>query len=122
MDKGPFCSGWPGKGLTILRLAISTFLIHNSFASLTVATSFGQLILPMIAAGLGLLLLVGFFTPIAGALGAAFELWAAFSHQGELWTCGLAAAIAAGLALLGPGAWSLDALAYGRKRISIQDR
>ena len=106
----------------ILRLAVSTFLIHNSFAFLTIATNVKQAVPPIVAAGLGTCLLAGVFTPIAGTLGAIFELWIAFSQGGELWACGLAAAMAAGLALLGPGAWSIDARAYGRKRISIGNR
>jgi uncharacterized membrane protein YphA (DoxX/SURF4 family) len=100
-------------------LAISTFLIHCALAPLTAATSSEQAVLLMIALGLGAFLLIGLFTPIAGMLGALLEAWTAFSHQEEWWACILAAAIALALALLGPGSWSLDALAYGRKRVSI---
>lgn len=97
------------------------FLLHDFFAPLTTAANFRQAVSPIVAAGLGAFLLAGFLTPIVGALAAIFELWIVFSRRGEPWAGGLAAAIALGLALLGPGAWSIDALAYGRKRISIQD-
>jgi hypothetical protein len=106
----------------ILRIGVSTFLIHDSFARLAGTDGFQQAVPPLVVAALGLLLFAGLWTPIAGALGALFELWIAFSHQGEPWSCVLAAAIASGLALLGPGAWSIDALAFGRKKISIEDR
>jgi hypothetical protein len=106
----------------ILRIGVSTFLIHDSFARFAAANSFQQAAPPSIVAALGALLFTGLWTPIAGALGALFEIWIAFSHQGEPWSCVLAAAIASGLALLGPGAWSIDALAFGRKKISIEDR
>jgi hypothetical protein len=106
----------------ILRIGVSTFLIHDSFVRLASANGFQQAVTPSIVALLGVLLFTGLWTPIAGALGALVELWIAFSERGEPWSYVLAAAIASGLALLGPGAWSIDALAFGRKKISIQDR
>jgi uncharacterized membrane protein YphA (DoxX/SURF4 family) len=117
-----FANGCPGKGLLILRLAISTFLIHDSFAPLMGATNVNHVVPPIIAAAVGVLLFAGLWTPIAGALVALLELWIAFSRQDEFWASLLASAIASGLALLGPGAWSVDALTYGRRRISIRAR
>jgi uncharacterized membrane protein YphA (DoxX/SURF4 family) len=64
-------------------------------------------------------LLAGLWTPIAGTLIAFTELWIAFSQHGDVWIPILFAALAAGLALLGPGAWSIDARLFGRKRFSI---
>ena len=77
---------------------------------------------PIIAAGLGILLLVGLATPVAGALAALFQLWMAIAGRAQPWECALAAAIATGISLLGPGSWSIDARAYGRKRIYIRKR
>jgi uncharacterized membrane protein YphA (DoxX/SURF4 family) len=51
-----------------------------------------------------------------------FEIWITLASVSEFWLSVLASAIAAGLAMLGPGAWSLDARLFGRKRISIGDR
>jgi hypothetical protein len=86
------------------------------------ATNVSHVVPPIIAAAVGVLLFAGLWTPIAGALVALLELWTVFSRQDEFWASVLAAAIASGLALLGPGAWSVDALTYGRRRISIPDR
>lgn len=117
-----FANGAPGKGLLVLRLAVSTFLIRDSLAAFTGSSDVRQLLLATAAAATGVLLLAGLWTPITGILVALLEIWIAFSRPAESWASVLAAAIALGLALLGPGAWSIDAYTYGRKRISIPDR
>jgi uncharacterized membrane protein YphA (DoxX/SURF4 family) len=69
----------------------------------------------------GLLLCVGLWTLIAGGALSLVALRSAFSGQGDFWAEILLAAIAAGLVMLGPGAWSIDARLFGRKRL-ILDR
>jgi uncharacterized membrane protein YphA (DoxX/SURF4 family) len=69
-----------------------------------------------------ILLLTGLSTPVAGTLVAIIELWATFSLPGDPWTHILLGALGAALALLGPGAWSVDARLFGWKRIAIRDR
>ena len=76
----------------------------------------------MLAADAGALLLTGLWTPIAGALVAVFELWFAFLQPGDLWPLIRLGPYGAALALIGPGAWSLDARFFGRKRIDIRDQ
>lgn len=63
------------------------------------------------------LLLAGLWTPIAGVLALAVELWTAFSHPGDHWVQILLGTLGAGLALVGPGIWSVDARLFGWKRI-----
>ena len=65
----------------------------------------------------GLLLGVGLWTVIAGGALSVVALWSAFSGQGDFWAEILLATIAAALAMLGPGAWSIDARLFGRKRL-----
>jgi len=67
-------------------------------------------------------LCLGLWTPVAGAVTAVLELFLVFSRGDNSWPSLLAAAIATGLALLGPGSWSVDAHVYGRRRISVRDR
>ena len=73
-------------------------------------------------AGAGVLLIVGLWTPVAGALAAVLELYTSLSPSGDPWTHALLATVAIALALLGPGAWSVDARLFGWKRIAIRDR
>ena len=51
------------------------------------------------------------------------ELWIAISmyssHREGQWIHILLAVLAAGVAMLGPGAWSIDARLFGRKRFDI---
>ena len=68
------------------------------------------------------LLLAGFWTPIAGVLLALTEVVLAFSHSNDPWTHILLGAFGAALAMLGPGAWSVDARLFGRKRIHLPQR
>jgi uncharacterized membrane protein YphA (DoxX/SURF4 family) len=76
----------------------------------------------LVAACATALLLVGFWTPVAGVLMAVAELSLAFSHSHDPWIHILLGALGAALAMLGPGAWSLDARLFGRKRIQIPQR
>ena len=115
-----FANGWPGLGLMVLRLAISAFLVHGFFLRVPGEGSSGAL--GVVAAGTAAFLLIGLWTPIAGATAVGVELWMAFSRPEEFWPSLLCAVVGLSLILLGPGAWSIDAVAYGRKRISISDR
>lgn len=94
-------------------------LIHHGVIGLPGAN---QLEPALIAAGAGILLLVGLWTPMAGVLVVIVELWIAVSRPNDLCTTLLLGALGAGLAMLGPGAWSIDARLFGRKRIEIGNR
>ena len=67
----------------------------------------------------GIFLIVGLWTPFVGAFQAAMELWSAFSSSSESTLHLVLAALGICLVMLGPGAWSLDARLFGRKRIDI---
>jgi len=70
--------------------------------------------------GVGILLLAGLWTPIAGALQAIIELWDMLSARDPAVVHLTLAALGFSLAMLGPGAWSVDARLFGRKRIDIR--
>jgi uncharacterized membrane protein YphA (DoxX/SURF4 family) len=72
---------------------------------------------PVIAAGAGVLLLLGLYTPLAGVVAAIVEVWIAFSHPGNLWAPIGLMSLGLSLAMIGPGAWSIDARLFGRKQI-----
>jgi hypothetical protein len=84
----------PGKGLLILRLAVSSFLVHASFVPLIrLTTQDGYAALPIAAAVAGILLLLGLWTPVAGSLAALLELGVAFLGTRGSWAPVLGAAI-----------------------------
>lgn len=93
----------------IAGIATFHYAVAGSFGSHTLAT--------VVAGAAGLLLFVGLWTPIAGVVLAAVEGWVAFSTVGDPWAKILLGAIGAALAMLGPGAWSIDARLFGRKRL-----
>ena len=72
-------------------------------------------------AGPGLLLIAGLWTPLAGMAVAAIELSQIFTSE-DVFAPLMAATMAAALAMLGPGRWSLDARLFGWKRIEASPR
>ena len=117
-----FPNGWPGWGLLLLRLVAGVLLIHDGFSYLLGATQWEGVILQSIAVVAGLLLLVGFWTPMAGVLVVIAELSTAVSRPDSLRNCAILASLGAALLMLGPGVRSIDARLFGRKRIEIRDR
>jgi uncharacterized membrane protein YphA (DoxX/SURF4 family) len=69
----------------------------------------------LVAAVAGSLILVGLATPIVAAVGGVTVLCIAAPIETHI----VLATIGASLALLGPGAWSIDARLYGRRRIDL---
>jgi putative oxidoreductase len=78
-----------------------------------------SIVISLIGAAAGILLLIGLWTPFVGSLIAAVQMWIAFSYAGDPWTSIMLAILAATLAIIGPGAWSIDARLFGRVHIEI---
>jgi putative oxidoreductase len=113
-----FADSWPGKGLAIQRALVAAIIAHSFITNLG-ASHFLANLTQVIAGSAGLLLLIGLWTPIAGATIALVELWIVFSRAGDPWMPGFVAILGGTLAMIGPGAWSVDALLFGRKHIEI---
>jgi putative oxidoreductase len=101
-------------------------LINYGIASVLGAPPLTIIVLQIIGAGAGILLLIGLWTPVAGVLAAIVEVWIVFSrilsHSGDPWIAFIQAVLGVVLAMVGPGAWSIDARLFGRKRIDIPER
>jgi uncharacterized membrane protein YphA (DoxX/SURF4 family) len=105
-----------------MRLVVGIALVVHWVAALRSGPPIEPAILDVLATGAGTLLLLGLWTPIAGALVTVIELWDTFSHLHNPWIHILLGTFGAALTLLGPGAWSVDARLFGWKRIDIRDR
>jgi uncharacterized membrane protein YphA (DoxX/SURF4 family) len=127
-----FPHGRPGIGLLLLRTAIGVTAVVEGGLCLPVVSgvltsSYGQWVYCLVLILSGAALVIGFLAPVAAlAIGACFSLtsfgWlpepVGGMHEARL--AGLRLVIAAlSLALLGPGAFSLDAYLFGRREIVI---
>jgi uncharacterized membrane protein YphA (DoxX/SURF4 family) len=116
-----FADGWPGRGLLLQRLLTGAMLIYCGLASLGTTPQLAPVAPQIIGLCAGTLLLVGLWTPLAGCVVAAAELWIAFSQPGDPRLPIMLAVFGASLAMIGPGAWSIDARLFGRKHIATRD-
>ena len=117
-----FASGWPGRGLLLQRFLTAGVLFYSAITHLDQSVPLASMVLRMIGAGAGVLLLLGLWTPIIGTLVAVLEFGIAFSVAANPLTHIMVAILAATLAMIGPGAWSIDARLFGRKRIEPPKR
>jgi uncharacterized membrane protein YphA (DoxX/SURF4 family) len=68
---------------------------------------------------MGVCICLGLWTPVMSGLEAVAELLMTVSDPGRYESHILLALLAISLTMLGPGAWSIDALIFGRKRITV---
>lgn len=112
-----FAGGWPGLALLLQRLLTAAVLFYYGINCLRETPQLAVIIPQMIGAASGILLLVGVWTPVIGIVVAVVEVWSVFLRFGDPWIHVMLAVLSATLAMIGPGAWSIDAGLYGRKRI-----
>ena len=117
-----FAHGRPGLGLLLLRVVAGIALVFQAATALWGDPSIGSTTLYVLTGVVGVLLLIGLWTPVAGTVLAVLASSSAFLHWAEFLSWFLLGALGAALALLGPGAWSVDAHLFGWKRVELPDR
>ena len=115
-----FPTGRPGAGLLLLRLAVGASLILEKIPVLWIIPQSLGFEVRIVLVCVGISLLSGLWTPVMGGVAAVIELLIIFSPAGGSVTHILLVILSISLALLGPGAWSIDAHIFGRKRIDIK--
>jgi putative oxidoreductase len=105
-----------------MRVVVGSALVVRASARLGSGPPLDVTILAGLLIGLGILLIVGLWTPIVGTCIALIEIWKLFVLPGDRWVWLLLGAAGAALAMLGPGLWSLDARFFGWKRIEAPPR
>lgn len=108
----------------MLRVGVGIALIYPGVSGLLGGPgSLDTVVRDVIEVVGGSLLLAGLWTPVAGALVAVDEIWiGVLSSPESRWNHIFLALLAAGLAMVGPGAWSIDARLFGRKRFRMENR
>ena len=115
-----FPNGLPGTGLLLLRLTLAGGLFADA------ATRFHKSDIPLILHAVGeilagALLLIGLWTAIVAILACVLQLGMLASTHGIVELHLLRAALGLCLAVLGPGAQSVDARLFGRRRVEIKN-
>jgi putative oxidoreductase len=118
-----FPNGWPGVGLLLVRLCLGFALIYFGGAGSLKAADEIALVQNLIAAAGGSFLLTGLWTPLTGGLVALEEaskvLSLSYQPREATWCHAFLAVLCVSVAMLGPGAWSIDARLFGRRRFDI---
>ena len=118
-SRSNFANGLPGLGLLLLRLVTGAALIGDGLRLLK-GGSVETIILLIITIAVGMLIVVGLRTRMAGGIVAILEVWIFFSQSRDPWLNALVTGLGVALALLGAGRWSVDARLSGWKRIEIR--
>lgn len=116
-----FPNGWPGKGLLVLRLASGSYLLVDGASLVTGALRTGATAF-VIAAILGLLQILGLWTPLVAILAILTEMWILFAEGGNFQMEVLLIFVNLAIAMLGPGCWSIDSILFGRRRLNLSNQ
>ena len=116
-----FPGGWPGLGLLLLRALVGVTLIAQivAYVGSTKLSVLGWVVAALVLI-IASCLLVGFMTPVAAiVIGLGAIALAASNVLDTNQTLLNMIVLTTAIALLGPGAFSIDARMFGRREILI---
>ena len=114
-----FANGWPGAGILLQRGLAGLLLLHHGIAQVLDKPQGMTMIPEMIGAASGIFLIAGLWTPVAGTVATMAEVWVMLTGMHEPLIQLMLATLSATIAMIGPGAWSVDARIFGRKHIEM---
>ena len=109
-----FPRGAPGLALLLLRLFVGAVLVSDAVTAVPAL----NVVLACVLVACALAVVVGVTTPIAAVLAALIEMIALNGHSIALHAFA-PIVIGVSLALMGPGAYSLDARMFGRRLLEF---
>lgn len=115
-----FAGGWPALGLLLIRVAAGAALLVDGRERLYSGQHLGLLALAVITIADGVILIIGSWTPLAGVLALGLSICDVLIYRQGPCPAILLASMGLGVALVGPGAFSVDAWLFGLKRIDIE--
>ena len=114
-----FPDSWRGFGLLLLRVLVAVTVIMQALAYIRVVESVAGWSIVVLLLASAACLLVGFVTPVAAVLIGLTLLGLAFRTTPDPFQELQVVVLAVVIALLGPGAFSIDARMFGRREILI---
>jgi uncharacterized membrane protein YphA (DoxX/SURF4 family) len=115
-----FPTGTAGVALLVLRLSVAASLVADGTQRGALVASYWLLLTFL---GPALLLMIGFLTPYASAFTCLAQLWV-FALSGSQHNFHLLLSVlnSVVVAMLGPGAYSIDAHLFGRRLLAASPR
>lgn len=117
-----FAQGLPGLGLLLVRLAIGVAACSHGLGMWRANLAALVVLVALVHVGLGALVIVGLWTPVASTLLALIAAVHACMDPALRWYWAFGSTVALASALIGPGRWSIDARLFGWRRIEIPSR
>ena len=117
-----FPNGWPGRGLLLLRLTDGLLLLQSSVVGWSKEMHGGLHAIIALSSALGVFVLAGLWTPVAGLSLAATETALLLQQTDDPRVLAFLISINLSIAMLGPGQVSIDAAIFGRRRLDLPER
>jgi uncharacterized membrane protein YphA (DoxX/SURF4 family) len=105
-----------------MRLTVGVAFAYSAGSTLLSNPPITMAIMSVLLVTAGVLLTIGFCTPIVGTMVALVAIYRLLTIPADKMVYFLIASLGAALAMLGPGLWSVDARLFGWKRIEPPPR